>query len=173
MCLPAVIPLLTAVGGGSAIAGAATVAGLAGTAASAVSSIQQGKFQKGVAKYNAQVARNTATQTRNQGVEAEVAKRQQTKQLISQQRAALGASGVELDSGSALQLQEDAERIGEVDALRIRSNFSRRADSIDQSAVLESRQGDFAQRAGFNRAASTAITGASSFASKWYDNNKV
>lgn len=173
MCAPLLVAGLTTLGGGSAIAGAATAAGLAGSALSAKSAIDQGNYQKGVSRYNTQVARNKAQEVRNQGNEAEVKRREQTNQLLSQQRARLGASGVDMDSGSALALQEDTTRIGESDALRIRSNYDSQVNALTTGAELTQGQGDLAQRAGFNTAARSLIEGGSTFASKFYDNKKA
>ena len=91
MCGPAAVPVMMAVS----------------TAFAAKSAIDQGKFQKGTARYNARVAENKAQETRAAGTEAENAHRQKVAMLLSKQRAQLGAAGVDLGSGSPLQLQED------------------------------------------------------------------
>ena len=80
-----------------------------GAGFTATQALRQGKAQEGIAKYNARVAENKAQETLNVGVEQENAKRQATAELVSKQRAQLGASGIDLDSGSALQLQQDAQ----------------------------------------------------------------
>jgi len=134
---------------------------------------QQGKFRKGVADYNARVAENEAEQTRNVGVERENLQRRKTAELLSKQRAQLGASGVELTSGSALQLQEDTQTLGEADALRIRSNFEGRAGALDTGAALTTQQGEFEESAGNSAAVGTLLAGAgkalgSGVADKWF-----
>lgn len=118
----------------------------------------QSKFQKSVANYNARVAENEAEETRAAGVERENIQRRRTAELISKQRAQLGAVNVDIDSGSALQLQEDAEILGEADALRIRSNFESRAESLDTSAAFTETQGEFAESAGRNTAVGTLLS---------------
>lgn len=138
----------------------------------------QGKFQKGVADYNARVAENEAEETRAAGVERENIQRRRTAELISKQRAQLGAANVDIGSGSALQLQEDAEILGEADALRIRSNFERRAGSLDTSAELTESQGEFAESAGKNAAIGTllstaATVGSTGVADKWFTPNSA
>lgn len=134
---------------------------------------QQGKFQKGTAEYNARVAENEAEETRNAGTERENMQRRKTAELLSKQRAQLGASNVELDTGSALQLQEDTAALGEADALRIRSNFEGRAGSLDTGAALTQREGEFAEPAGKNKAAGTLLQSTSTalstgVADKWF-----
>lgn len=138
----------------------------------------QGKFQKGVAEYNARVAENEAEETRAAGVERENIQRRKTAELISKQRAQLGAAGIDLGSGSALQLQEDAEILGEADALRIRSNFEARAGSLETSAELTESQGEFAESAGRNAAVGTLLSGTASalgtgVADKWFTPNSA
>ena len=77
----------------------ATVAVVSG-AFTARQQIQQGKFQKGVSEYNARVAENQAEETRAAGVEQENIQRRRTAELISKQRAQLGAANVDIGAGS-------------------------------------------------------------------------
>lgn len=140
----------------------------ASVAFSAYSGIEQGKSAKSVARYNAREAENEAVQTRNKGVEEEVKHRRQIAELQSRQRAQLGAANIDLRSGSALDIQEDAALLGEVDALRIRTNFQERGASLDRGAGLTNLQGDAAQRAGQLGAVGSLLQGAGTLASKWY-----
>lgn len=144
---------------------------------SAYSSNEQGKAAKSVARFNAREAENESIRTRNKGAEEEVKHRRKVAELQSRQRAQLGAANVDLRSGSALDIQEDAQLLGEVDALRIRSNFGDRSSSLDRGADLTTTEGEIAQRAGQTQAVgsllSAAATGvqASGVSSKWYDPN--
>lgn len=143
------------------------------TAFTATQQIQQGKFQKATAEYNSRVAENEAEETRRAGVEQENIQRRKTAELLSKQRAQLGAAGVELTSGSALQLQEETVALGEADALRIRSNFGTQAASLETGAALTQREGEFAESAGRGAAAGTLLQGASTVlgtgvADKWF-----
>ena len=135
--------------------------------------IKKGKFEKGVADYNARVAENEAEETRNAGVEQENIQRRRTAELLSKQRAQLGASNVDLSTGSALQLQEDTATLGEADALRIRSNFEGRAEALETGSVLTRQQGEFAESAGRGDAFGTLLSGTSKalgtgVADKWF-----
>lgn len=159
------------------------VVAVVGGAFSANQQRQQGKFQESTADYNARVAENEAEATRNAGTEAENIQRQKTAELLSKQRAQLGAANVDLSSGSALQLQEETVALGEADALRIRSNFSNRAGALDTSADLTEREGAFAADAGNTDAgntgaAGTLLSGASTtlgtgVADKWFTPNSA
>ena len=133
---------------------------------------QQGKFEQGVSKYNARLAENQAQATRNVATEQENEQRQQTAQLIAKQRAQLGAANIELGSGSALQLQTDAAELGEVDALRIRSNFDQQVGALQSQADLTRAEGDFARSSGRANAGITLLGAAadginSGVADKW------
>lgn len=140
---------------------------------SAQQQVKQGKFQKATAEYNTRVAENEAEETRNVGVERENIQRRKTAELLSKQRAQLGAGNIDLTSGSALQLQEETVALGEADALRIRSNFEARAGSLDRSAELTESQGEFAESAGQGAAVGSLLKGASTVlgtgvADKWF-----
>lgn len=153
------------------------VASLALTAVSTGYTMQQqreqGKYQKGVADYNARVSENEAQETINAGTERENIHRRKTAELLSKQRAQLGAANVDLSSGSALQLQQDTVTLGEADALRIRSNFDKRSDALNTRATLTRSDGEFAESAGKSAAVGTLLSGASKMidtgvSAKWF-----
>jgi len=157
MCGPAAVPIMMAVS----------------TAFAAKSAIDQGKFAKGTAAYNARVAENEAQKTQSAGNEAENIQRRKTAELLSKQKAQLGAANIDLTSGSALNLQEDTLALGEADALRIRSNTAGRVGALNTSADLTRAQGSYAETAGYNQAAGTVLSGTASIAGtgvsdKWF-----
>lgn len=128
-----------------------------GAVYSGYSSYQQGQFQQKVSEYNARQFENEAIQTRNKGVEEENKHREKIHQLIAQQRTQAAGAGVDVDSGSALWLQEDAAVVGEADALRIRRNFGDRADMLDDRATLTLAEGHAARQQGRNQLAASTI----------------
>lgn len=137
---------------------------------------QQGNYAKGAADYNARVTENQATATRNKGVESENVHRQKVAQLQSQQRAQLGASGVELDMGSAADIQQDTWIMGEADALRIRGNFLEEAKAMDSQATFIRSDGLAKQRAGnasFNMSLLTSAGVGGMAAAKWYNSSSA
>ncbi len=145
-----------------------------GTVAQGYAAKQKGKYENQVAKYNARVKDNEATLVRTKGVEEENAARQRTAQLLSKQRAQLGAANVELTSGSPLDLQEDTVLLGEVDALRIKSNFQRGAESLEQQAELTLAGGEAVEAAGeFAFGSSLLSAGGTAVASKWYTSDSA
>lgn len=149
------------------------VTAVASAAYSANQSHQQGKYQAGVAEYNASLAENEAQQIQAKSAEEENTQRRKTAELLSKQRAQLGASNVDLSSGSALQLQEDTEVLGEADALRIRSNYDNQVASSLAEADLSRSDGAFAESAANSAVAGSILGGISGVASsgvadKWY-----
>jgi hypothetical protein len=144
---------------------AAVAVAAVGTAVTIDQQKAQGKYQKQVAEYNARVAENAAKDAARAGAEEENAQRLKTAQLLSRQRAQLGAGNIDLTSGSALQLQEDTVILGEVDALRIRSNFEKHADALNTGAALTRFGGDFARAASRQAATGTLLQGVSKTAS--------
>lgn len=148
------------------------------TAYSMKAASDQGDYEQGVAKYNARVAENDAQKTQEKGVEAENIQRQKTAQLLSEQRAQLGAANVNLGTGSAFQLQEDTAIQGEADALRIRRNTGEQVSALQEKSSLLLNQGEAAQTAGQNKAFGSLLKGASSMAgtavaNKWYKPNSA
>ena len=163
MCLPTLIGVM---GGGAAGIGA--LASTASFVMSGMAASSQAKYDAGVSTYNARRSENEATQTRNKGVEEENTQRQKTAQLLSEQRAQLGASGVSLASGSPLQLQEDTELLGEIDARRIKSNYDLQAQSLDDEAGLQLSNAGAQRTAGNNAMFGSALGAAGSVAGSWY-----
>lgn len=109
---------------------------------------QQGRLTESRSKFDARQLENQATRTLNKGTEEENKQRRATAELISKQRAQLGAANVDIGSGSALQLQQDAATLGEVDALRIRSNFGDEAAVLQDTALITRATGKAARKAG-------------------------
>jgi hypothetical protein len=185
MCEPAT---LTAIGAGIAsaasavgtaasgitLAGAATAATVASGAIGAYGAIQSGQAQKKQARYQAGVERNNsqiatwqAQDATQRGQIEEQRQRLATARLRSSQRAGMAANGVELDSGSPLDVLMDTAQLGELDALTIRSNAEREAygfrsqsGNLMAQAGLTQMAGRSAQTAGFIGAGSTLLSSA-------------
>lgn len=119
-----------------AVPGVMAAAALASAAVSAAGMVQQGQAQRRQAGYQtamaeanaaaaeqaAQAQDRAAERAVEQGQVAEQRQRLLTAQAISGQRAALAAAGVQVDSGSALDLTADTAQVGELDALSRRQS---------------------------------------------------
>lgn len=152
-----------------------------GAGVSAYGAKQQGIAESNQANYQAAVARNNqivanqyATTELQRGQVLEGEKREQTAQTISNIRAAVGASGLDVASGSALRLQSDTAKVGELDAQTIRNNSQRAAYGYQvqgmnygATAGLEDAEARNAARSGNLGMWSSIIGGASTVANRW------
>lgn len=163
------------------LAAAAAVATIAASAVSAYGAIQSGNAAKNQAEYQAAVDRDNqqraewqAKDALDRGAEAERQQRLKVQSALGSQRAAMAANGVDLSSGSPLDILGDTAMYGEMDALTIRSNAEREAygyrvqsQNFATNAQLSQMRGSSAQTAGAIGAGSTLLTGAGQAASTW------
>lgn len=159
----------------------AAVASIAGTAMSVMGQMQAGDAAAKSAEYNAAVARNNqivadrqADDAVKRGQVAEDEQRRKTAQIKGAQRAALGASGVALDSGSPLDILGDTAAFGELDALTIRNNASREAYgykvqgmNFAAEAGLADARGAAAKQSALIGAGATLLSGAGNVIDRW------
>lgn len=138
-----------------------------GSAMSAGSQVSAGNYNKQIADYNAKIAEYQAQDAITRGELAVDRQRKGVKQLIGSQRASLAAQGVDVNEGSAVDLQADTAYQGEYDALMIRNNAALEAWGFKVQAWNATEQGKMADRSGKNKAFST-ILGAGSSALKQY-----
>jgi len=142
----------------------------------------QGQAQKQTYDYKAQVNENNkqvsewkAQDAVDRGYVREQEHRNKVSNLKGRQRAVLAASGVEVDTGSALDILEDTAALGELDALTIRSNAEREAYDYKVAGMNDGAQADVNRMSGENALAAgnmgartSLLQGAGSVASKWY-----
>lgn len=159
----------------------AVVVGVVGAGVAGYSAYQAGQAQKANAEYQAQVAANNATISRynadaatKQGNQQIQAAEEQAAQRQGTIRAVLGASGIQLDNGSALRDQQGVAEIDEVNKATITSNSARNAWNFlnqgaanDSTAQLLTMQANQASTAGAMNAFSSILSGASTTASNY------
>jgi hypothetical protein len=169
MCEPTTIAMaslaMTALGGG----------------VSAYGQVQQGKAAEGQANYQAAVGRNNAIIAERQardseerGAADELAQRRQTAAVLGKQRAGMAANGVDLSSGSPLDILGDTAAFGELDALTVRSNAAREAygfraqgSQFTSDAAAQQIAGRNTRKASYIGAGSTLLTSASQAGGNW------
>lgn len=118
----------------------------AGAAAADVSE-SQAKLQD----YNASVATLQATDAVERGAEAETRFRSQIRGAIGAQRTSFAAGNIDVSFGSAVDVQADAARLGELDALTIRTNAAREAWGYKVQAYDYRQQAAIDRKAGANQ----------------------
>ena len=132
------------------------------------------RYQAEIDENNRKVALWKAADAKARGAKDEAAHRVKVAALKGRQRSALAASGVELGSGSALDILGDTAALGELDALTIRSNAEREsyeqnvvASNLKANAGMKRMGADNAIIAGKIGAQTSLLSGAGSVASKW------
>lgn len=148
------------------------VATVAGAAVSAIGAIQSGKAQQKAAEYNAQVAEQAALAARQKAAYDEAAHRRELARMLSAQRAAYGASGVDVSVGTPLLVMADTVQEGELDALAIRYGGEVGASRQLSAAQLSRMTGKQARTASYYQAGSSLLTGAASAATAYSTLNK-
>lgn len=158
------------------------VVGILGTGLQVVGGLQQAKAAEAQARYQAAIAHNNqiianrnADDSRKRGEEAAQEQLRKTSALQGRQRAVMAAFGLDIASGSPLDVLEDTASYGTLDALTIKNNAERQAIGYSAQAMNFEAEGNMANmRASSIRSAapiqafSTALGGFQSVASNWY-----
>lgn len=147
---------------------AAVTSALTGGGLQAYGQYKAGKYQEQVAFQNAAIMDAQAADALRRGRIAAGRQRQQTRGLIGAQRASFGAQGIDLASGSALDLQSDAAKFGELDALTILQNASLEDWALRTQATNTRYQGNIAAKLGRQQAYATLLNTGGSVLSKKY-----
>jgi hypothetical protein len=144
-------------------------------------SYESSQAQAASANYQAQVARNNqiiaqqnAVVAKQQGAVSEEAQREKTAQTIGGIEAQEGASGVNPNTGSFLNVRSSAAETGELNALTIRYNAGMATrNALIQGMNSGAQAGLLEQQAGYDTTAgmigmeSSLLGGASSVSNKW------
>lgn len=131
----------------------------------------QARLQADLAEHNARMAEMGARQALFAGQRQAAARSLQAGQLLSAQKAAQAASGVDLSVGSAAEVRAGTELFKEADVNQIEAN------ALMQAWGYRTQAADYRAQAGMAKssapspalaAASTLLTGAGSVADSWY-----
>lgn len=132
------------------------------TSVAAAGSYSAARAQSKINDFNAKVSANNAKMAQDQAAREAERTRDKNRKLLSSQRAALTAAGVNPDSGSALDLKYDSEINAELDRLTaLYSGTISSKNSLAQSQ-LDTMQGRAARTAGYFNTSSTFLSGAAS-----------
>ena len=157
---------------------------LAGAATSAYSAWQSSKFQQRqlgiqaeLADLNADIAQRGAESAMIAGQKQESAVRSRTAQVKSSQRAAMGASSVDLGTGSAANILTTTDVMGEIDANAaalntLQSAWGYTTQAMNTRASAANMRG---MAAGINpgvNAVGSLLNSAPAVASSWYKNKQ-
>jgi hypothetical protein len=124
----------------------------------------QTDFERRALQEQAKFSRRAGRQAIKRGRAAESQQRQRTKKLLGAQRTALAAQGIDIDAGSAAELQTETLALGGEDALTIRRNARLQALGFELRAEDLLLQRQVAGISGRARRRSTLLTGGLRFA---------
>ena len=144
--------------GATAAIGTAVV----GAGFGAYAKIKAGEKAEDMFYRNAGFADWQATDALERGAINEKRQRQTTEQVIGQQRTSLASQHVDVNKGSALDVQADAAYLGELDALTIRNNAAKEAYGYSVQAEDLRQRGQNAKQEGVMEGISTILGGGSS-----------
>jgi hypothetical protein len=159
----------------------ALAVGAAGAGLSADAAYQKGQATGAAADYQSQVAANNSliaeeneSETAASGAAKEAALGMRTRAAVGETTATQGASGIDVNSGSAPAVRSSEQELGKLDALTIRSNTAREAygyavksESDTAQSQLDTFEGAQARAGGDVSALGTFLNGASSVGGKF------
>lgn len=141
----------------------------------AIGGIQQASAQRAAASaeaqaadQNARVAQQQAEQARQIGNIEEERQLRRVRAALGAQRAALAANGLDINTGSALDLQAETAGFGAADALNLRANALRQAWGFEVDATNSKNRARAARAQGRNSAMGTLITTGAQLATMGY-----
>lgn len=161
-----------------AISAFATIAGAGISAYGAYSGGQSQKAMYGYQAGIAQLKEKIDLQNRDYaisvgGTESELYGRH-AAQRMGQIKADQGASGVDVNTGSAVQVQKGQQTATNIDMAQIRTNAARKAYGFEVEATQDKAQSDLylragedAERAGDIKAIGSLVSGVSGVSNKW------
>jgi len=165
---------------GLAASGASGGLGIIGSLFGGAAKAESYKYQSSMAWYNAAIAKQ------NEKYSLDVGEQQAMRQGIAgaaqagQIKAAQGASGIDVNSGSAKQVQESQHLVSQMDLQAIREkaaktayDFSVQATNYENQAKGLSKAASNARTEGILGAVSSFVGTAGSVASKWLQGNQL
>lgn len=144
----------------AAIVGGAQAVGSIGSAyASAKAQQEQGEYQSTMAQVNSTFAQEQGSEAIAAGSKAAAMVDSKANQTIGSQRAELAAQGIDVDVGSAAQIQTDTRAQAQLNENTIKNNAYLTAWGFKVQATNDSYAGQYAGMAANNMASSTLLTG--------------
>lgn len=137
-------------------------------------------YQAQVARINADIDRQNSEWTLTKGETEATQYGMKAAQQGSQIKASQGASGLDVNSGSNVNVQQSQKKITDIDLAQIRSNagktaydFRTKATMDENQATLDVMAGENAKSAGDLNALGSIIGTAGSVSTKWMQGNQM
>lgn len=164
---------------GMAASAGGSILGAVGAKQKAAAQSQMYTYQAGIADLNRRIALDNRDYAVYSG--GEDAKRfgMKSAQAAGTIKATQGASGIDVGSGSKLDVQQSQKTVSDLDMATIRNNAARKAYGYEVEATTQQMQSDMYRSAASNSleagniaAAGSLISGAASVSDKWLAGNK-
>lgn len=149
------------------VATIATVASAVSGTAAVVGAYQQGQAAKAMGRNNQIMAEYAAQDALRRGDAEAAAVQRRASQVQGAQRAALAAKGLDINAGTAGELQDQTDFFSQVDQSTARTNAARDAWSARVQGANARAQGDAAARQGNTAAFATLLGTGAQVADKW------
>lgn len=141
-----------------------------GAVTSAAGAFTKANTERETATYNAKMADAAAINAQRVGDSQAQKLYAQTNQLKGTQRASLAARGLDLGSGSPLDILTSTDVMGAADQATLKTNTQNDVQAAQNKAAYYRSQASNASP--FVSAATSLVTGAGKVSDKWYDYKK-
>lgn len=145
-------------GGGGPVSAVTSGFGLLGASNEARAIKQEAAFEAQQAEFNAQLLEIQKEELAKKTKDDINERQSLTRKMVGSQKARLAAQGIEVDSGIAVDLQEETKQIGREDVLRIKNNAWRQAMGLDIEQADIRSQSKFKQLGARRKANTTLAT---------------
>lgn len=119
----------------------------------------KGSFQEALSQQNARLAQLGSQAAIQSGDAKATAVGLRAAAITGQERSSYGAQGVDVNSGSAADVQNDTAKMSALDEMTIRNNARMQAMGMQVEALNDTTQGRLASIAGRETAGQTLATG--------------
>lgn len=123
----------------------------------------QGQYGKKVGELNAEVASLQEQDATNRAGQESASLVRRTAAVAGVQRADMARQGVDVNTGSAAELQADTQGLSALDQLTIRNNAFRASFGFRMQGIQDTLEGQFSQIAGKTNANASALGGSMAF----------
>jgi hypothetical protein len=121
---------------------------------------KKASYNATISEFNAKISDMNAEDAVRRGETDAQTVLKRGRKVQGSQRVALAAQGIEVDSGSAADIQEETEVLSALDARTVRSNALREAFGFKVQAMQSRMDAKFGVEAGENASRGTLLTGA-------------
>ena len=167
-----------AIGMGASLAGG--ILGAEGAKQSAAATQASYNYQAGVAKINSQIDLQNKEYALNYGEIQATQYGLKERQQEGQIKVAQSASNLDVNSGSAVDVQQSQRKLGQMDMTQIRSNAAKTAYDFDVKSTMDLNQstldvmaGQNAKSAGDIQAMASIVGSVGSVSSKWMQGSQM